>query len=81
MFYVYENNQPAILRSKDTNEPVEGWNNNGFETKREAEVYAYQWAYPVSKAEAEQEATEMEIGKPYDYSMGEFPIMMQIMEQ
>lgn len=50
------------------------------ETKREAEVFAYHWAYPMPLDACEREATEMELGKEYDYSMCEFPVMMKIEE-
>ena len=59
---------------------IKGWDKDTFETKREAEVFAYHWAYPMPLDACEREATEMELGKEYDYSMCEFPVMMKIEE-
>ena len=82
MFYVYENNQPAILRNSKTNELVKGWDNNGFETKREAEIYAYHWAYPMPYEECKATAPEMELNVDYNYSMAtDFQVLMKIVEQ
>lgn len=58
---------------------LECWNNSKFDTKREAEIYAYIWAYPVSVEEAIEIAPEMEINKEYDYSMGGY-VSMSIIE-
>lgn len=55
-----------------------GWDVDSFNTKREAEIFAYHWAYPGDYANKVFEAPEMVIGKEYDYSMGNCPVMMMI---
>lgn len=77
MFRVFQNG----VRCDGHNIP--GWvGKDTFTLKRNAEVYAYMWAYPVSMADAELNAPEMVIGKEYDFSMYEdcMPILMQIEE-
>lgn len=60
---------------------IPGWlGQDTFDLKRDAEIYAFLWAYSVSKSEAEKEAPEMETGVDYDYSTFEFPLMMRIEE-
>lgn len=60
---------------------IPGWvGKDTFSLKRNAEVYAFAWAYPVSLSAAEQLAPEMEIGVEYDYSTSEHPVMMKIEE-
>lgn len=65
---------------------IKGWNVDTFTSKRKAEEFAYLWAYPVSKEAAVASAPEMELDKPYDYSMGvwseeaESPVLMMIRE-
>lgn len=75
MFKVYEGKKPAEMVGSD-----HFWSTGEFITKREAEVYAYLWAYPIVKSEAEIRAPEMEIGKAYDYGQTKVPVMMRIEE-
>lgn len=56
------------------------WPVDSFETKREAEVFAYAWAYPVDAKTAQENAKSMVIGQEYDMSMHEEPVMMSIRE-
>ena len=72
MYRVFENE----IRCNE--HKISEWGKDTFESKREAEVYAYYWAYPVTKIQAEKYAPKMEIGKSYNYSMSEFPILMKI---
>lgn len=66
MYRVFENGK----RCDDHN--IEGWvGKDTFTLKRNAEVYAFLWACPVSHADAEAFAPEMVIGMGYDYGMGE----------
>lgn len=75
MFRVFEGDK----RCDDHN--ISGWvGKDTFSLKRNAEVYAFMWAYPISQTEAEACAPQMEIGKNYDYSMSEFPLYMRIEE-
>lgn len=76
MYHVFENDKEAILE----NTKLTIWKNNKFETKREAEVYAYLWAYHCYKEEAERDAQEMKLNKKYNMSLSEFPVMMEIRE-
>jgi hypothetical protein len=60
---------------------ISGWvGKDTFSLKRNAEVYAYLWAYGVSQSVAEAEAPEMCVGEEYNYSTCEYPIMMRIEE-
>lgn len=75
MFVVYEDEKRC------SEYKINGWEVGSFETKREAEVFAYLWAYPVSKSDAESNAPPMDLGKEYDYSIVHgFPVMMKIEE-
>lgn len=73
-FTVYEADKPAIIGLGPR------WRNATFDTKRDAEVYAYCWAYPVTKEFAEKNAPEMTPGEDYDYGMYEVPVWMRIEE-
>jgi hypothetical protein len=57
---------------------IAGWENDAFATKRQAEIYAFHWAYPFTREEAEVGAPTMEVGREYDYSTCEIPVMMKI---
>lgn len=63
---------------------IKGWNVDTFNSQREAEIYAFAWAYPVTKEVAAQIAPAMELDREYDYSMGawseeaESPVRMVI---
>lgn len=60
---------------------IPGWiGKDTFSLKRNAEVYAFMWAYPVSQSEAEVNAPVMDVGIAYDMSMSEFPVLMRIEE-
>jgi hypothetical protein len=73
MYRVFENGK----RCDEHNIP--GWvGKDTFSLKRNAEVYAYMWAYPVTASEAEANAKEMDIGVDYNMFMSEFPILMRI---
>lgn len=75
MYRVFEGGK----RCDDHNIP--GWiGKDTFSLKRNAEVYAFMWAYPVSQSEAEVSAPEMTVGQSYDYSVCEFPVLMSIEE-
>lgn len=74
MYRVYEAGKRCV------DHKIKGWDEDTFESKRAAEVFAHFWAYPVSYFEAECEAATMELGKEYDYSMCEFPVMMKVEE-
>jgi len=67
LFQVFQNGKPADCFGYP--EMDKSWNNSTFQTKREAEIYAFHWAYPYSNEECEKNAPEMEIGKEYEYSM------------
>lgn len=60
-----------------------GWDNCTFDTKREAEVYAYLWCNSVTRNIAEERAPIMEIRKPKGFrssaTYGE-EILMRIVE-
>ena len=62
---------------------IKGWcGKDTFSLKRNAEVYAYMWAYPVSQSDAERYAPEMDIGVEYDYNMfSEGSVFMKIEEE
>ena len=72
MFVVYENN----VRCSELN--VKGWDVDSFKSKREAEIFAFMWAFPFTKEEAEMSAPDMEIGKDYDMSMSDCLVNMKI---
>lgn len=74
MYRVFENGKPTSEYG------IKGWEVDTFETKREAEVHAFHWAYPMPKSSAEEFAPEMDIGVEYDYSQCEFPLLMSIEE-
>lgn len=60
---------------------IPGWvGKDTFSLKRNAEVYAFLWAYAVSQSDAEAKAPTMDVGVDYDYSTCEFPVMMRIEE-
>lgn len=59
---------------------IKGFPIDTFDNKRKAEVFCHVWAFPVSLESAKQFAPEMEIGKEYDFSMGEVPVLMKIEE-
>ena len=65
-------------RCKEHN--IKGWDVDTFDTKREAEIFAYHWAYPVLREDAVENADVMELNKEYDYSISEYPVMMKIEE-
>lgn len=61
---------------------IPNWGIDTFDTVREAEIFAYLWAYPVTKEEAEVNAPQMAIGCDIDYSMtSECPVLMKIIEK
>jgi len=68
----------AGKRCKEHN--IKGWDVDTFDTKREAEIFAYHWAYPVLREDAVENADVMEFNKEYDYSISEYPVMMKIEE-
>lgn len=72
MFVVYENN----VRCSEFK--FSGWDIDSFKSKREAEIFAFMWAYPFTKEEAEMSAPSMELGKDYDFSMCEVPVNMKV---
>lgn len=74
MYRVYEAGKRCV------DHKIKGWDLDTFETKRRAEVFAYSWVYPMPYGACEIHAPEMELGKEYDYSMCEFPVMMKIEE-
>lgn len=76
-YTVYENDEPAVMAPRT----FKCWETASFDTKREAEVYAYLWCYPVTKAVAERDAPKMDIGTQYDYGMFEVPVLMHIEEE
>jgi hypothetical protein len=76
-YTVYENGKPAVMALKT----FKCWEKATFDTKREAEVYAYLWCYPVTKDVAQQTAPEMEVGKKYDYGVYEVQVWMHIEEE
>lgn len=59
---------------------ISDWKEDTFATKREAEVFAFAWAYPVPFAQCEEFAPEMDVGVEYDYSIGEEQVLMKIEE-
>ena len=77
-YQVFEDGTPADCNH--CNVIGEAWITSIFENKRDAEIYAFMWAFPISKKSAAVNAPEMEINKEYDYSMCEFPVMMMIKE-
>lgn len=68
----------AGKRCKDHN--VKGWETDTFDTKREAEIFAFHWAYPMPYKACVEFATNMDLNVEYDYSTSEFPVMMKIEE-
>lgn len=65
MYRVFENGK----RCDD--HQIHGWcGKDTFSLKRNAEVYAFMWAYPVTQSDAETNAPEMNVGVEYDFSMG-----------
>lgn len=66
------------IRCKDYK--VKGWDTDTFNTKREAEVFATLWCYPVSFEHAPMYSREMPLNQPVDMSMCEFPVWMEIRE-
>lgn len=58
---------------------IKGWENDEFDSKEEAEVFALMWAYPFTQEESEVNRVDMGLGIEYDFSMSvEFPIKMKI---
>lgn len=81
MYRVFQDN----IRCNDYN--LLGWEKDTFDTKDEAFIYMIQWSFPLSNKEAEgvyyNEKNELsyknlELGKEYDMSMGEIPVMMKV---
>ena len=72
MYTVYENGKPC------SEYKIGDWTNDTFNTKREAEIFAYMWAYPVNYEVASKNAPEFELNRPYDLSMCEESILMEI---
>lgn len=56
------------------------WKSSIFKTKREAEIYAFMWAYGYNYDESIKNAPIMELGKNYNFSMCEIPVLMMIKE-
>lgn len=77
MYRVYQDDKPADSKHFPRLR-YNCWSNSLFENKREAEVYACLWAYPVSREEAEVNAPYMENGVKYDFGMTEFPVYMSV---
>ena len=77
MYQVFQGDKPAESKYFPSLKGY-GWDNFSFENKREAEVYAFRWAYPVSREKAEADAPHMQEGVAYDYGMSEVPIYMSI---
>lgn len=74
-YQVFQNDKPCAEYG------IKGWDVDTFKTKREAEIFAYHWAYPYGYDECVKTAPPMEIGKPYDYSMtSEASVLMTIKE-
>lgn len=68
----------GLTRCADYN--ISGWEIDTFDTKREAEMHAFCWAYPVNQEEAVN-APIMNIGEYYDFSMGDSgSVLMMIQE-
>ena len=77
MFQVYQDDKPADSKNYPSIQGF-GWSNSTFENKREAEIYAFLWACPLSLEEAKIAAPHMRIGIEYDYGMTEVPVHMSI---
>lgn len=54
------------------------WDISVFANQRDAEIYAYHWAYPYGRKYCEENAPTMELDKEYNYSTCEVPVMMRI---
>jgi hypothetical protein len=76
-YTVCEDDKPATMAPNT----FKCWEIATFDTKREAEIYAYLWCYPVTRDVAEKEAPQMKIGVAYDYGMFEVPVWMKIVEE
>ena len=76
MYQVFQDNIPADGAHFNLKKPE--WQKSIFNEKRDAEVYAYIWAYDVSIEDAKKYAPNMEINKDYNFSTCEFPIYMKI---
>lgn len=75
MFIVYQDGKRC------SEYKIKGWSVDSFDTKREAEIFAYHWAYPYSYQDCVDLAPCMTLGKEYDYTMAKgFPVMMKIEE-
>lgn len=79
MFQVLQDGKPCREYT------ISGWDIDTFETKKEAEIFAHLWAYPIDKETAKEwsdKRGEMELNKEYDMSMGgpDCPVMMKIVE-
>jgi hypothetical protein len=74
MFRVFQNDKSANSKSYPSIGLGLGWDNSDFKTKREAEVYAFHWAYPISKSGAIEFAPTMELNVKYNYSQCEMHI-------
>jgi hypothetical protein len=74
-YAVFEDGKPAVLMHS-----YDCWKSNVFNTKREAEVYAYLWCVGTTLERAKQEAPEMNLGEDYDYSLYGDPVWMMILE-
>lgn len=59
---------------------IKGWDKDTFDTKREAEIFAYHWAFPMPYSACVEFADTMDINVEYNYSTCEFPVMMKIEE-
>lgn len=74
MYRVYQDG----IRCKEYN--VQGWEVDTFDTKDEAELFAYMWAYPFDLETAKVNKKEMQLSVEYDMSMSESKVMMKIEE-
>lgn len=54
------------------------WGMGVFDTKEEAQEYCARWAYPVYGDDLKNFIIDMEIGKEYNMSFCEIPVMMKI---
>lgn len=69
-YQVFENDTPADSAHTRVGKGM-GWDSSIFDTKRDAEIYAYLWCYQCSLEDATKLAPVMNIGELYQMSLYE----------
>lgn len=73
-YRVFQNNK----RCNDYH--IGDWKNDTFESKDEAETFAFLWAFPVSHEEAEQMKFEMQLNVNYYFGDGVYMMITETID-